>query len=121
MTENELLVYEKIKSAVVSKKQISFWYKDTSQKGVEGWRLVEPHLIGEYKASGNIVLVGWFIADTTQQFNGMESKWGLYRLDSIDIAKLDVLDVSYKYTRKHYNPNDSRMGKIYCSTKLVEG
>lgn len=114
MTEYERQLIQRLCPAIKSKHLIRFWYLDKTTK-FEGWRLVEPHLIGQtnYKHE-NIWLVGWFLPTTEQMLQGHEAKWGNYILD--DISKEEILEQQYRFTRPLYNRNDKRMATIYCAT-----
>lgn len=114
MTEYERQLIQKLCPVIKNKQLIRFWYDDKTTD-FTGWRLVEPHLIGQtkYKAA-NIWLVGWFLPTTEQMLEGHEAKWGNYILD--DISKVEILDQRYQFTRPLYNRDDKRMTTIYCAT-----
>lgn len=114
ITEYEKKLIRELCPVIKNKQLIRFWYNDKTTD-FEGWRLVEPHLIGQtkYKAA-NIWLVGWFLPTTEQLIEGREEKWGNYVLD--DISKIEVLSQKYRFTRPMYNPHDKRMTTIYCAT-----
>ena len=114
MTIYEDRLIRELCPVIRNKQLIKFWYNDKTTD-FEGWRLIEPHLIGQtkYKAA-NIWLVGWFLPTTQQLIEGREEKWGNYILD--DVSKLEILPQKYRYTRPLYNPHDKRMTTIFCAT-----
>lgn len=100
---------------IKSRQLIRFWYEDTDKGDFEDFRLVEPHLIGQYKyKSANIVLSAWFLPTPDQIINGHMEKWGSYILDGI--SKIEILDRKFSYPRIGYNNRDSRMTTIFCAT-----
>lgn len=113
MTEYERKLIQQLCPIIKNKQLIRFWYNDKTTD-FEGWRLIEPHLIGQtsYKHA-NIWIVGWFLPTTEQMFEH-EAKWGNYILD--DISKVEILEQRYQFTRPLYNRNDKRMATIYCAT-----
>lgn len=115
MTEYERQLIQKLCPVIKNKQYIRFWYNDKTTN-FEGWRLVEPHLIGQTKYKhANIWLVGWFLPTPEQMIEEHEEKWGNYILD--DISKVEILDQKYRFTRPQYNNNDKRMSTIYCATQ----
>jgi len=100
--------------AIKSHHLIKFWYSDTEQD-FEGWRFIEPHLIGQTKfKAANILLSGWFLPTTEEMYSGHMEKWGNYILDNV--SKVEILPEKFTYTRIGYNSRDSRMTTIYCAT-----
>ena len=114
ITEYEKKLIEFLTPVIRNRQLIKFWYKDTD-KDLEQWRTIEPHLIGQTKfKAANIFLVGWFIPTLEQLQEGQEEKWGNYILDNV--SQLEVLKETYKIPRFGYNPDDKRMTSIFCAT-----
>jgi predicted DNA-binding transcriptional regulator YafY len=97
--------------AIKEKKVIRFYYDD-KYSDFKDWRLVEPHLIGVHKSTGNTILVGWFLSTSEQSKNGHPEEWGNYLTDRI--KSLQILEKTFSVTRPKYNPNDKRMKTIRC-------
>lgn len=98
--------------AIQQKKLVRFFYDD-KYSDFSDWRVVEPHLVGDHKSTGNTTLVAWFLATTTQVAHGRSEEWGNYLIDRIQ--NLEILDKTVQKTRPSYNQNDKRMKTIYCS------
>jgi hypothetical protein len=114
ITHYERGLITQLSPAITNKHLIKFWYEDHTTDFI-GWRLMEPHLIGQTKFKhANIWLVGWFLPTPQQVIEGREAKWGNYILD--DVKQLQILPEQFKLTRPLYNRNDSRMIKIFCAT-----
>jgi hypothetical protein len=115
MTTHERGLIEKLTPVIKDKQLVRFWYNDATSD-FEGWRLVEPHLIGQTKyKTANILLLGWFLPTQEQLYVGHEAKWGNYIMEGI--SKLEILDQKYTRSRQGYNPQDKRMTKIFCATQ----
>ena len=98
-------------AAITERKLVKFYYDDKYSE-YSDWRVVEPHLIGDHKSTGNKTLVGWFIPTQQQKTNGHTEKWGSYLVNRIQ--KLQILDKTFQGVRSSYNPSDKRMKTIYC-------
>lgn len=118
ITIKEQRLIAQLRSVIADKGMIRFWYRDTTSPFFDGWRTVEPHLIGQKRSkTENIVLSGWFIPTQEQKFKDKESGWREYILDGLD--KLEMLPMQYARTRQGYNPKDSRMKTIFCATERL--
>lgn len=113
VTLYEKHVQEILCKAINAKRLVRFYYTD-KDKDYEDWRIVEPHLIGELKTTGNIILSAWYLPNMEQRMRGETENWGNYILGNIDLKRLEILADSFKYTRPKYNPRDSRMSIIHC-------
>lgn len=98
--------------AIQEKKLVKFFYSDKYSDFTD-WRIVEPHLIGDHKSTGNTTLVAWFLPTSKQSADGHMEDWGNYLINRIQ--NLQILDKTFKYSRPGYNPNDKRMKAIYCN------
>ena len=98
-------------NAINEKKLVKFYYDD-KYSDVTGWRVVEPHLVGDLKSTGNNTLVAWFIPTQQQKLNGQTERWRNYLVNRIQ--KLQILDTTFQGTRPSYKPYDKRMKTIYC-------
>lgn len=116
ITAYEKSLIQLLTPAIQSKIKIKFWYSDTT-KDNDDWRIVEPHLIGQNKTTGNIMLSAWFLPTDTQVYYGDYEKWGTYNLSFV--SKLEILGEAFNYTREFYNPEDKRMCNIFCRTQLL--
>ena len=101
-------------TAISEKKQVKFYYDDKYSEFTD-WRLVEPHLVGDLKSTGNTTLVAWFLPTPQQSAKGHTEEWGNYLLDRIE--SLQILSKTFQKTRPKYNPNDSRMSTIHCNVQ----
>ena len=100
--------------AINEKKQVKFYYDDKYSDFTD-WRVVEPHLVGDHKSTGNTTLVAWFLPTQQQSSKGHTEEWGNYLLDRIE--SLQILNKTFQRTRPKYNPNDSRMSAIHCNVQ----
>src|SRR5260221_7838361 len=100
MTEYERKLIPILCGYIKKKQVIQFWYEDTTKK-FNDWRIVEPHLIGELKTTGNIILSGWFEPTGIQIAAGENSKWGNYILGNI--SKISGLNQIFRFSRSGYN------------------
>jgi hypothetical protein len=116
MTAKETQMAGFICPFVQSKTIIQFYYVDSSNDNSD-WRIVEPHLIGILKTTGNAALAAWFLPTQVQLQNGETQGWRLYLLDNI--STVSSSNRHYTRTRPGYNPNDSRMSRIICRTALT--
>ncbi|SRR5258708_1625729 len=116
MTATEQALSQKLCPAVKEKNLIKFWYEDDDSTKND-WRTVEPHLIGIHKSTGNALLTAWFLPDSEQKSKGWKEEWKTFKL--LNISKEKILSQKYIKTRKDYNPKDSRMSQILCSTEVV--
>jgi len=98
---------EKIVSAIVSMKKLKITYKDEEETK---YYVVNPHLIGKVKSSGNVVLSAY-------QDSVITGSWKTFLLGNISEAEL--LDEGFEHTAKGYNPKDKRMATIVCSIPSV--
>lgn len=103
--------------AVIAKQKIRFWYSDKT-KDYEDFRTVEPHLIGRNRNTGFINLSAWFLPTQEQVWEGATPRFHVYCLENI--SKIEMLNETFKTTRRGYNPNDTTMCKIYCRTQEVQ-
>ncbi len=101
-------------TAISEKKQVKFYYDDKYSDFTD-WRVVEPHLVGDHKSTGNTTLVAWFLPTQQQSEKGHTEEWGNYLLDRIE--SLQILNKTFQRTRQKYNPNDSRMSTIHCNVQ----
>jgi len=101
-------------TAIDEKKQVKFYYDDKYSDFTD-WRIVEPHLVGDHKSTGNTTLVAWFLPTQQQSAKGHTEEWGNYLLDRIE--SLQILNKTFQRTRPKYNPNDSRMNTIHCNVQ----
>ena len=101
-------------TAINEKKLVKFYYDDKYSNFTD-WRIVEPHLVGIHKSTGNTTLVAWFIPTQQQLSTGHREQWGNYLINRIE--SLQVLDRTFQKTRPKYNPNDSRMSSISCNVQ----
>lgn len=116
MTEYERTIIRQLTPIIQNKQLIRFWYQDKTTD-FEGWRLIEPHSIGQLSAkTANIILTGWFLPSPEQILRGHEEDWKNYILD--EVKKIEILENKYRLTRPRYNPQDKRMTIIYCATSL---
>ncbi len=116
VTLYEKNVAEILYPAIKAKRLVKFYYIDKT-KDYEDWRIVEPHLIGELKTTGNIILSGWYLPTQQQIIQyGETEKWGNYILGNVDIKRIEILEQTFSFTRFGYNRNDSRMKIIHCRT-----
>ena len=98
--------------AIQQKKLVKFFYDD-KYSDFSDWIVVDPHLVGDHKSTGNTTLVAWFLPTTSQTASGHSEEWGNYLIDRIQ--NLELLDKTFQKTRPLYNQNDKRMKTIYCS------
>ena len=98
-------------TAINEKKLVRFYYDDKYSDFTD-WRIVEPHLVGDHKSTGNTTLVAWFLSTQQQSESGHPEEWGNYLIDRIQ--SLQMLDKTFQRTRPKYNPNDSRMSTTHC-------
>ena len=110
--QKQQVIISIICKAIQQKKLLKFYYDDKYSDFTD-FRVVEPHLIGDHKSTGNTTLVAWFLATNQQSANGHPEEWGNYLIERIQ--KIKILDKSFNITRPSYNPNDKRMKTIYCS------
>ena len=113
MTSKETQMATAICQFVQSKTVIQFYYQDASTDNND-WRVVEPHLIGILRTTGNAVLSAWFLPTPAQIQGGETQGWRLYLLNNI--SQVGSLNRHYTRTRPGYNANDSRMSRIICRT-----
>ncbi len=105
-------IKESLCKAIQQKKLIKFFYDDKYSDFTD-WRVVEPHLLGDHKSTGNTTLVAWFLPTSQQSADGHLEGWGNYLINRIQ--HLQILDKPFKNSRPAYNPNDKRMKTIYCN------
>ena len=103
--------------AIQQKKLVKFFYDD-KYSDISDWRVVEPHLVGDHKSTGNTTLVAWFLPTTSQSASGHSEEWGNYLIDRI--RNLEIFDKTFQKTRPLYNPNDKRMKTIYCNVPIAK-
>lgn len=103
-------------TAISEKKLVKFYYDDKYSDFTD-WRTVEPHLVGDHKSTGNTTLVAWFLPTQQQSSNGHPKEWGNYLIDRIQ--SLQIIETTFQKTRPKYNPQDSRMSTIHCSTQKM--
>jgi len=92
-----------ITEAIENRKQIEFDYKDEV-------RIVEPYTLG-VSSTGKDVLSAFQVEGGSTSSNDLG--WRLFSIEKID--NLRVSDISFLSIRDGYNPNDSRMQKIYVT------
>ena len=73
-------------------------------------RIVEPHLLGAKRGTGNVALSAWQVGGYSESES--EPPWRNYLLD--ELSGLTVLDEIFSGDRPGYNPNDRTMEDIYC-------
>ena len=89
--------------AIANKDIIEFCYRGM-------WiRLFEPHTCGIHKDTGNKVLSGYQLGGYSE--SGNLPDWRLFIMDHI--ADLRITDGKFLGPRPGYNPNDSRMSRIF--------
>jgi predicted DNA-binding transcriptional regulator YafY len=110
-TSKQQQIEDTLCKAIQGKKLIKFFYDD-KYSSFSDWRIVEPHLIGDHKSTGNTTLVAWFLPTPQQLANGHSEGWGNYVINRIQ--DLQILEKTFQNTRPAYNPNDKRMKAIYC-------
>lgn len=111
MTSLERQYVDLICPAIQRRQRIIFYYRDTT-KNKEGWRIVDPYLIGVSKTTGNVQVVGWFQPNDLQREDGELEGWRLYNLSGI--SEFNLIDHIVSGTRPHYNPQDKRMRQVLC-------
>ena len=72
-------------------------------------RVVEPHHYG-VNGAGHEVLSGWLVSGWSS--SDPEPGWRTYLIDQMQGTA--ALAESFSGTREGYNPNDSRMVRVYC-------
>ncbi len=75
-------------------------------------RIVEPFTLGYHKDTGNLVLSAYRVGGFSKSQN--DPPWRLYIVD--DIRNLSFSNRQAESYRNGYNPNDSRMSSIICSS-----
>jgi predicted DNA-binding transcriptional regulator YafY len=91
-------------SAIQNRSVISFYYKGH-------WRKVEPYTFGVHRSTSNTLLSAYQI-DGYSESRSIPS-WRLFDLHYIE--GIVIHEQSFEGYRKGYNPNDSRMGRIFCT------
>ena len=72
-------------------------------------RVVEPHLYG-VNTAGHEALSGWLVSGWSS--SDPEPGWRTYLVDQMhDVA---ALAEPFRVTREGYNPDDSRMTRVFC-------
>jgi len=94
----------KICDAISNKNVIEFYHSG-------GIRIVEPHCYGIHKDTGNEVLCAYQISGYSE--SGNLPGWRLFVVS--DMSALKVTDKTFLSPRPKYNPNDSRMSRIFCN------
>ena len=82
-------------TAISEKKQVKFYYDDKYSDFTD-WRLVEPHLVGDHKSTGNTTLVAWFLPTPQQFAKGHSEEWGNYLLDRIE--NIQIVNKTFQKT-----------------------
>ena len=132
--ENEVFVI--IHKAIRKMQYISMYYNDSD--GEEGFRLVEPFVIGKGFRRKGIVskdlkdvyyLRGYVVRESDKDVfvdqkiknigiksigskisSSSSTDWRLFRLDKI--SKVEILDINFEFERPFYNPNDKSFVEI---------
>ncbi len=89
--------------AIETHKLIEFNYKNEV-------RIVEPYTFG-MSSTGKDVLSAYQVEGGSTSSNDLG--WRLFSIDKIENIKIS--SVTFEPTRDGYNPNDSRMQKIYVT------
>ena len=89
--------------AIETHKLIKFNYKNAV-------RIVEPYTFG-VSSTGKDVLSAYQVEGGSTSSNDLG--WRLFSIDKIE--NLVISDIYFEQTRDGYNPNDSRMQKIYVT------
>jgi predicted DNA-binding transcriptional regulator YafY len=107
MNSNSRIITE----AIQSRKVLKFNYADAGES-MPQMRIVEPFTLGVHKDTGNLVLSAWQTGGHTK--SGRLDTWKLYIVDNMqNIIVTDEPAASY---HNGYNPRDSRMVSILCTT-----
>ncbi len=109
-------ILETLKEAVINKTIIKFYYEDSNGK-FKDYRTVDPYLIGTLKVSNELTLKAWFVPSVKQKHAGHKEGWKLYSIHKIQ--SLEITKFQYKSTKIRYNPKDTEMSDIICSTAVV--
>jgi hypothetical protein len=94
----------KIVNGITMMSEMKIRYKDG--KEIKTY-IVQPHLLGKFKTTQNVVLSAYDITATANV------SWKSFIIQNILSA--DVTDESFECTAPNYNPLDSRMETIICS------
>jgi len=89
--------------AIKERKLIKFWYKNL-------WRIAEPYTYGIHKDTDNEVLSAYQIDGFSH--SGELPGWRLYLLS--ETSQIQKTDKIFTVARPGYNPNDSRMNRIFA-------
>lgn len=73
-------------------------------------RIVEPHLYGIHKSTGNPVLRCFQVNGDSK--SGEVPAWKLFCVDKM--VRVSLLVPIFHERRLGYNPNDTAMARIYC-------
>lgn len=99
---NSKLNGQKLCNAIKEKKQAKISYK-----GHE--RIINPHLIGIHKDTGNKVLRAFHVKGYSS--SGDKPGWRLFSINKI--VNVQVLDTNFQ-TQQGYNPNNKVISEFIC-------